>query len=86
MLINLINTSLNTFNYLFICCCSRTTSFARHRVVHARSRVASRVSCDVVRIVSRDDHECRTTSARDNKLFSLTNTHVNNVNLSGHIF
>jgi hypothetical protein len=27
-----------------------------------------------------------TTSARDNKLLSLTNTHVNNVNLSDHIF
>jgi hypothetical protein len=32
------------------------------------------------------DHACRTASARNNKLFSLTNTHVNNVNLSGHIF
>jgi hypothetical protein len=28
----------------------------------------------------------RKTSARDNKLLSLTNTHVNNVNLSDHIF
>jgi hypothetical protein len=28
----------------------------------------------------------RTTFARDNKLLSLTNTHINNVNLSGHIF
>jgi hypothetical protein len=29
---------------------------------------------------------CRSTSAHDNKLFSLTNTHVNNVTMSGHIF
>jgi hypothetical protein len=28
----------------------------------------------------------RTTPARDNKLLSLTNTHVNNVNMLGHIF
>jgi hypothetical protein len=28
----------------------------------------------------------RTKSARDNKLLSLTNTHVNNDNLSGRIF
>jgi hypothetical protein len=32
------------------------------------------------------DHVCRVTSARDNKLSSLINTHINNVNLSGHIF
>jgi hypothetical protein len=36
--------------------------------------------------ISRVDDAGRTTSARDNKLFSLTNTRVNNVNLSGHIF
>jgi hypothetical protein len=36
--------------------------------------------------ISRVDDAGRTTSAHDNKLFSLTNTHVNNVNLSGHIF
>jgi hypothetical protein len=36
--------------------------------------------------ISRVDDAGRTTSARDNKLFSLTNTHVNNVNLSCHIF
>jgi hypothetical protein len=29
---------------------------------------------------------CSATSARDNKLFLLINTHVNNVNSSGHIF
>jgi hypothetical protein len=29
---------------------------------------------------------CRETSARDNKLFLLINTHVNNVNSSDHIF
>jgi hypothetical protein len=36
--------------------------------------------------ISRVDDAGRTTSAHDNKLFSLTKTHVNNVNLSGHIF
>jgi hypothetical protein len=36
--------------------------------------------------ISRVDDVGRTTSARDNKLFSLMNTHVNNVNMSGHIF
>jgi hypothetical protein len=29
---------------------------------------------------------CRTVSARDNKLFSLINARVDNVNSSGHIF
>jgi hypothetical protein len=36
--------------------------------------------------ISRVGGTGRTTSARDNKLLSLTNTHVNNVNLSAHIF
>jgi hypothetical protein len=36
--------------------------------------------------ISRVDDAGRTTSSRDNKLFSLMNTHVNNVNLSGFIF
>ena len=36
--------------------------------------------------ISRVDDSGHTTSTHDNKLFSLTNTHVNNVNLSGHIF
>jgi hypothetical protein len=35
--------------------------------------------------ISRVDHVGRATSARDNKLFSLIITHVNNVNLLGHI-
>jgi hypothetical protein len=66
-------------------------------IVRARSRVDSCVSRTVIRVVShvvhtlfrtasRVDHVCRAASACDNKLFSLTNTHVNNVNLSGHIF
>jgi hypothetical protein len=42
------------------------------RLAAHRSRV-SRVSC-------------RVASARDNKLFLLINTHVGNVNSSGHIF
>jgi hypothetical protein len=36
--------------------------------------------------ISRVDDAGRTTSSRDNKLFALMNTHVNNVNLSGFIF
>jgi hypothetical protein len=36
--------------------------------------------------ISRVGGTGRTTFARDNKLLSLTNPHVNNVNLSGHIF
>jgi hypothetical protein len=36
--------------------------------------------------ISRVDHMCRAESARDNKLFSLINTHVNKVNSSCHIF
>jgi hypothetical protein len=88
MLINLINTSLKIFNQSFVCCGSRTTSFAHHRVVHVRSRVDSRVSRIVVRIVSRECRVChshvswravrvcRATSARDNKLFLFINTHI----------
>jgi predicted alpha/beta hydrolase family esterase len=57
------------------------------RVVLRVSRVPfTRVVTRRVRAASRDDHVCRATSAHDNKLFSLTNAHVNNVNLSGHIF
>jgi hypothetical protein len=36
--------------------------------------------------ISRVDHVGRAASARDNKLFSLIITRVNNVNLSCHIF
>jgi hypothetical protein len=36
--------------------------------------------------ILRVDHVCRATSARDNKLFSFINTHVSNLNSSGHIF
>jgi hypothetical protein len=36
--------------------------------------------------ISRVDDVGRTMSERDNKLFSLTNTHVNHVNSSSHIF
>jgi hypothetical protein len=49
MLINLINTILNTFNQSFVCCCSRAASCACHHVVRVRSRVDSRV---VARIIS----------------------------------
>jgi hypothetical protein len=56
-------------------CVSRTVARVVSRAVHA-------LFCTVSRV----DHVCHATSARDNKLFSLTTTHVNNVNLSGHIF
>jgi hypothetical protein len=36
--------------------------------------------------ISRVDHVCRASSVRDNKLFSLINTHVNNTNWPCHIF
>jgi hypothetical protein len=36
--------------------------------------------------ISHVDHVYPVASTRDNKLFSLTNTHVNNANLSGRIF
>jgi hypothetical protein len=39
-----------------------------------------------VRASSRDDHVCREPSARDNKLLSLIDIHVNNINSSGRIF
>jgi hypothetical protein len=52
--------------------------------------VRSRACCFACRVsrvlLSRVIHFCRAVSARDNKLFLLINTHVNNVNLLGHIF
>jgi hypothetical protein len=36
--------------------------------------------------ILRVDHVCRMASARDNKLFSLMNTRVDNLNSSGPIF
>ena len=56
---------------LSFACCLRVI------VIPSRVRVAH---------ISRIDHVCRAASARDNKLFSLINTHVNNVNSSGRIF
>jgi hypothetical protein len=63
---------------------------------HASSHVFACVACATYSCrspcrasfarISRVGGTGRTTSARDNKLLSLTNTHVNNVNLSGHIF
>jgi hypothetical protein len=44
MLINLINTSLNTFNYLFICCCSRGIVCALSCCSRAYSRRLARVA------------------------------------------
>jgi hypothetical protein len=64
-------------------------------VVRVLSRVCPRVvalfarcrtSGSRVARILRVDHACRAASAHDNKLFSLINSHVNNVNSSGHIF
>jgi hypothetical protein len=49
-------------------------------------RVVSRVVRTLFYTVSRVDHTCRTMFARDNKLFSLVKTHVNDVNMSWRIF
>jgi hypothetical protein len=52
------------------------------RVCHLHVSFAS----SRVRVSSHVDHVCHAASVRDNKLFSLTNTHINNVNLLGLIF
>jgi hypothetical protein len=79
----------------FVCC---LTSFACvAHVVRTRCRTLfACVACAIYMCrspcraslarITRVDHMCRATSTRDNKLFSLINTHVNNVNSSGHIF
>jgi hypothetical protein len=56
------------------------------RVIVCRSRASCVLFAHVVACISRVDHMCRATSARDNKLFSRINTHVNNVSSSGLIF
>jgi hypothetical protein len=56
----------------------------RHRAVRARCRVDSCVSRAVVRVIVPFAGVAR--RMRDNKLFSLINTHVNNANSSGHVF
>jgi hypothetical protein len=56
---------------------------------HASSRAVrvGRASCRALLArISHVDHMWRAMFARDNKLFSLINTHFNNVNSSGHIF
>jgi hypothetical protein len=60
--------------------CSRVIRalFARRRHYFARS---CRTSDSRVARVSRVDHVCRTTPARDNKVFSRISTQVNNVSL-----
>jgi hypothetical protein len=56
------------------------------RVVRACRACGSHASSHVV-CVRRVGHLLMSLALpRDNKLFTLTNTHVNNVNLSGHIF
>jgi hypothetical protein len=63
------------------------------RVVACRSYVLSRAFrvCRASRRallarISRVDRVGRAAFARDNKLFSIIITHVNNINLLGHIF
>jgi hypothetical protein len=65
--------------------CSRVIRalFARRRHSLARS---CRASDSRVARISRVNHVCRTTFARDNKVFWRISTQVNNVSLSGHIF
>jgi hypothetical protein len=65
---------------LFVCC---RTSFACVACAIYTCRLPCRAS---LVCISRVDHVGRAASKRDNKLFSLIITHVNNVNLSGHIF
>ena len=61
------------------CACRNAVSRASPFVVHACR------SC-YLHALSRVVHVCRAVSARDNKLFSLINTHVNNVNfIMSHI-
>jgi hypothetical protein len=65
-----------------------------HHMCHLHVSLASprvRASSCVVRAccshaLSRAIHVCRAVSARDNKLFLLIDTHVNNGNSSSHIF
>jgi hypothetical protein len=63
--------------------CSRVL-FAQ--VVARRLRAGCASSSFLRAFVPRVWFVCRAMSARDNKLFSIINTHINNVNLSGHIF
>jgi hypothetical protein len=72
-----------------VCACHTCGSHAPSHVVCVRRVCHLLMSFALPRIVRTYlavGSTGRTTSARDNKLVSLTNTHVNNVNLSGHIF
>jgi hypothetical protein len=64
MLINLITTSLNTFNYLLVCYCSCAALFTCHRAVRPRSRIDSHVSRTVVYVVSHAVHVLSRTMSR----------------------
>jgi hypothetical protein len=69
------------------CWIARVVLRASPHVVFACHTCGSCASPSVVHASgSRVDHVCRATSAHDNKLLSLINTHVNNVNSSGHMF
>jgi hypothetical protein len=68
-----------------VACRSHTLSCAVRTRRRALFALLARLHTLLARI-SHVDHACRVTSARDNKLFSLINTHVSNVNLLGHMF
>jgi hypothetical protein len=70
-------------SFAWVAHCS-LTPFARvARVVRTRCRTSfACVACAIYTCRS----PCHTSLARDNKLFLLINTHVNNVNSSHHIF
>ena len=96
MLINLINTSLNTLtNYLFIIvgALHRLRIIVLFARIVALTRACRALSCALFRMchachshaLSHAFRVCRATSARDDKLFLLIITYVNNVKLLGHI-
>jgi hypothetical protein len=68
---------------------SRVDSCVSRVVVRVVSRVShvlfARVVTRHVRASSRDDHVCRVTSARDNNLFWLVKTYVNNIDSSDRV-
>ena len=70
------------------CCFARRTCFSRTSsacITYAIYTYCFLCRASLARI-SRVDYVCRTTSARDNKLLSLIDTHANNINSRGRIF
>jgi hypothetical protein len=77
---------------LSVCCLARVARVVRTRCHTSFACVACAIyACRspcraLLARISRVDHVFRATSVPDNKLFSLINIHVNNLNSSGHIF